>query len=285
VYIAEEAIWLFFDPPHFPQKADAISGVTDDRAHGSGQGTTFGPSGFAIGPGADDNDQSLGDLARPAAGWIRSPPMIQRPTRLLLAALLVVTVVVVMARRPILRSAGWALVAEDAVETGDVIVVPEWATDPGALEAADLVHAGIADRVAVLLVSPGPAARELARRGISPSGEAPRIVRLLTALGLEQVEQIPAFADGTETEGQVLLRWLEQRRFRSAIVVSLPDHSRRLRRVLRRSMKGGTAKVVVSSTRFSAFDPDHWWESRGGTRTEIEEMEKLLLDLVRHPIG
>jgi hypothetical protein len=40
-----------------------------------------------------------------------------------------------------------------------------------------------------------------------------------------------------------------------------------------------------SSARYSAFKPEHWWESHGGTRTEIQEMEKLLLDFVRQPIS
>jgi len=32
-------------------------------------------------------------------------------------------------------------------------------------------------------------------------------------------------------------------------------------------------------------DPGRWWETRDGVRTEIIEFQKLLLDLIRHPIG
>jgi hypothetical protein len=43
--------------------------------------------------------------------------------------------------------------------------------------------------------------------------------------------------------------------------------------------------VHPTSARYSDFDPDRWWGSRGGIRIEIEELEKLLLDVVRHPIS
>jgi alpha-L-arabinofuranosidase len=69
------------------------------------------------------------------------------------------------------------------------------------------------------------------------------------------------------------------------VVVSTSDHSRRLRRVIHRSMKGHSTKVTSHSTRYSAFDPDRWWQSRRGIRTEVVELQKLLLDVVRHPIS
>jgi hypothetical protein len=43
--------------------------------------------------------------------------------------------------------------------------------------------------------------------------------------------------------------------------------------------------VHTVSARFPDFNPDLWWGSRGGVRLEIEELEKLLLDIVRHPIS
>ena len=69
------------------------------------------------------------------------------------------------------------------------------------------------------------------------------------------------------------------------IVVTNADHSRRLRRVLRRSMRGLQTKVIVRASRYSAFDPDRWWTTRAGARTGIVEIEKLLLDVVRHPMS
>ena len=35
----------------------------------------------------------------------------------------------------------------------------------------------------------------------------------------------------------------------------------------------------------ASFHPDRWWDTRGGIRTEIIELRKLLLDLVLHPMS
>jgi hypothetical protein len=188
-------------------------------------------------------------------------------------------------RRPLLRAAGEALVVDEPVEPSDVIVVPQWAGAAGAIDAADLVHHGIAGHVAVLPGPSGPAHQELARRGIAYTDESAHIVQLLGSLGVAMIEVIPNAASGTDAEGSVLPSWCDQHQFRSIVVVSLPDHSRRVRRVLHRSFLGHPTRVVVRSARYSSFDSNGWWKTRDGIRTEIMELEKLSLDIARHPIS
>src|SRR5438552_243813 len=98
---------------------------------------------------------------------------------------------VTVVRDPILRTVGRALVVDEAVGPADVIVLPEWAAGAGAIEAADLVHSGIANRVAVFPEPPKPADRELARRGIPFQDETTDLVQLLGRLGVAEVEVIP----------------------------------------------------------------------------------------------
>jgi len=190
-------------------------------------------------------------------------------------------------RRSILRAVGWALVVNDPIEPADTIVVSLDADGAGALEAADLIHSRMATRVAIFTGSPDPVAGEFMRRGVPYEDEAARSVRQLRSLGVETIDQIPGSVMGTEDEGPVLSDWCNRRGVRSVIVVSTPDHSRRIRRMLHRSVKGHQTRVMVrpASARYPHFDPDRWWESRGGVRVEIEEGEKLLLDIVRHPIS
>jgi hypothetical protein len=189
-------------------------------------------------------------------------------------------------RGSILRAAGGALVADDLLGPADIIVVASDADGAGVLEAADLVHSGVAPRVAVFADPPDPVVdREFIRRGVPYEDVGARATRQLKALGVETIEQIPRAVVGTEDEGRVLPDWCDQHGFRSVVVVSTADHSRRLRRVLRRSMKGHQTTVTVRRARFSSFDPDRWWRSREGIRTEIVELQKLLLDVTRHPFS
>lgn len=184
-----------------------------------------------------------------------------------------------------LRALGGTLVVDEAIEPADVIVVPKWAGGAGAIEAADLVHRGIANRVALLREPPQPADQELTRRGVHYVDGNAGLVELLHTLGVANVDIIPDAAGGTEAEGQVLLSWGRQRQIRSMIVVSTPDHSRRVRRVLHRVSRGHPTRVMVRAARYSPFEPDTWWTTREGIRTEIVELQKLLLDVIRHPLS
>jgi hypothetical protein len=55
--------------------------------------------------------------------------------------------------------------------------------------------------------------------------------------------------------------------------------------MLDRVMKGHPTRVTVQSARYSSFDPDRWWETRGGVRAGIVEFQKLVLDVVLHPMS
>jgi hypothetical protein len=190
-----------------------------------------------------------------------------------------------LVRDPILRSVGLALVVDEPVEQADVIVVPQWAGTGAAVDAADLVHGGVARRVAVLAEPPEPAERELTHRGIPFEDRGADLIQLLRRLGVAEVERIPTPAGGTDAEAQVVADWCEQHDLHSVIVISSPDHSRRVRRVLHRSLAGHLPKVVIRSARYSSFDPNRWWETRDNIRTLMIESQKLLVDIARHPIS
>ena len=186
-------------------------------------------------------------------------------------------------RQPVLRAAGWALVVNQPVAPADIIVLSLDSDGAGALEAADLVQSGISKRVAVFTDPPSGVEHEFIRRGLPFEDAAARQIRQLRSLGVTDIVQISRI-DGTESEGQVLPPWCDEHQLRSIVVVATKDHSRRLRRVLDRDMKGHPTHVTVRSARYSSFDPDRWWETRGGIRTEIVELQKLLLDFVLHPM-
>jgi uncharacterized SAM-binding protein YcdF (DUF218 family) len=188
-------------------------------------------------------------------------------------------------RAPALRAAGWALVVIEPVGPADMIVVSLDSGGAGALEAADLVQRGIATRVAVFTDPPSGPDREFIRRGLPYENDSARQIRQLRSLGVTDVEEIARIEAGTEGEGQALPQWCDQHQVRSIVFVSARDHSRRVRRMLNRIMKGDSTGVTVQPARYSNFDPDRWWETRAGIRTEIFELQKLVLEFVLHPMS
>jgi hypothetical protein len=190
---------------------------------------------------------------------------------------------------PVLRAAGWALVINEPLAPADIIVVSAAADGAGALEAAELVQSGIATRVAVFSDPPTGEDHEFIRRGLPYEDGAARQIRQLGWLGVTDVVRIPRTEveteAGTQGEAQALPPWCDQHQFRSIVLVTSTDHSRRLRRVLNRVMKGHPTRVTVQPAHYSRFDPDQWWKTRAGVRTEIVELQKLVLDAVIHPLS
>jgi hypothetical protein len=217
-------------------------------------------------------------------------PMTFRWTRsgsVLLAVVLVAAVVVgaPSVREWGLRAAGRALVAEEPLKPADVIVISSHSAGAGALEAADLVHSGIARRVAVFADPPDGEDLEFIRRGLPYDDAAARQVRQLERLGVTEIMQISGKEAGTDGEGRMLPSWCDQHAFRSVVFVAARNHSRRTQRVLDRLMKGHPTRVTVRAERYSGFDPDRWWQTRGGARAELVEFQKLVLDVVLHPLS
>jgi hypothetical protein len=187
-------------------------------------------------------------------------------------------------REQVLRTAGWALVVNEPVAPADIIVISLDSSGAGALEAADLVQGGIATRVAVFTDPPSGEDHEFIRRGLPYEDASARQIRQLRWLGVTDVAQIPRTEGGTEGEVQVFPPWCDEHQFRSIVFVAARDHSRRLRRMLDRVMKGHPTRITVRPARYSSFDPDRWWKTREGVRAEIVELQKLALDAVLHPM-
>src|SRR6201990_3593295 len=122
----------------------------------------------------------------------------------IIAALVLVTFAILAVRpirEPVLRAAGWALVVKDEpVDPADMIVVSIDSDGAGALEAVDLVHSGVAKRVAVFQDPPSGEDFEFIRRGLPYEDAGARQIRQLNMLGVTDVTQIGR-NDGTQNEG------------------------------------------------------------------------------------
>jgi hypothetical protein len=164
------------------------------------------------------------------------------PTWFMIVLALAVAGFMIFAVRPfpesVLRAAGWALVVNgEPLVPADIIVLTVDSGGAGALEAADLVRSGVSRRVAVFDEPQQIDHTEFVRRGLPYEDEGARQIRELMTLGVTDVVHISK-VNGTGDEGQALPQWSDEQHLQSIVVVATKDHSRRLRRVLDRAMKG-----------------------------------------------
>ena len=188
-------------------------------------------------------------------------------------------------REPVLRAAGWALIVNESVAPAEIVVIVPGIGGGGVLEAADLVQSGIATRVAVFADPPSGEDHEFIRRGLPYEDAAARQTDQLKWLGVTDVVQIPRADAEPESVVEVLPAWCDQHRFRSIVFVANREYSRWLQRVLDRVMKGHSTRITVQPSRYSGFDPDQWWKTRTGVRIAIVELQRLVLEVLLHPIS
>lgn len=204
-----------------------------------------------------------------------------------LAAFLIVVLLaasVAPIRDALLRAAGNMLVREDSPIHADVIVISVDSGGAGVLEASDLMRQRLAPSVAIFADPPVAVDREFLRRGLQYHDAAAQEVQELHELGVTSVVRIPRGVQGTRDEIAALRDWCQPHAIHSLMFVSTKDHTRRTRRILHRSMSRAIRFAVIGS-KYSDFKPDGWWSSRGGLRIEIVESQKLLLDVLMHPLS
>jgi len=195
------------------------------------------------------------------------------------------TLVIPPVRLTVLRSLGQFLVETEPLQHADVIILSVDSDGAGVLEATDLVREHVAGRVALFADPPDSVDREFLRRGVPYHNAAAVSVGQLHDLGVNEVDVIARAVSGTNDESSDLVAWCAQHDYRTVIFISLRDHTHRAARILARATRAHGLKVTVRGSRYSQFDPDAWWQSRGGVRIEIVEAEKLLADMLLHPFS
>ena len=185
-----------------------------------------------------------------------------------------------------MRSIGRLIAIQQPLpKSADIIVVAIDADGAGTLEAANLVHRGVSSRVAVFTDPPTAVDREFLRRGLPYHDQGAISIHQLQMLGVDNVVLIPRGASGSQQEGEILPQWCDEQHYHSVVLVTSGDHSRRLSRIMRRSLRGHQTTVTIDSSPYADFNLDSWWETRAGVREGIFELQKLIFDVIRHPMS
>jgi uncharacterized SAM-binding protein YcdF (DUF218 family) len=174
-----------------------------------------------------------------------------------------------------LRNAGHWLTREDPLEHADVIVVLSGGLPYRAQGAADVYKAGYAPEVWVSYPT-GPQ-QELGELGIHFVGEEEYNREIVIHEGVPE-NKVVIFPDviiNTEDEVQETAREMRRQGKHVAIIVTSPQHTRRVR-ALWKAIAGKDLKAVVRAAPADPFDADHWWRNTQDSLAVVREMLGLV---------
>jgi uncharacterized SAM-binding protein YcdF (DUF218 family) len=188
----------------------------------------------------------------------------KRARLFVLAVLILVAVVVAF------RGAGRWLEREDPLAHADVIFVLSGAMPQRAVEGAKVFAMGYAPEV--WLSRPESPADELAELGIHFAGEEDYNRQILIHEGVPEaaIHLLPEPVANTEKELQEVGREMRSRGKTTIILVTSPQHTRRVW-TLWQKLVGGDSRAMVRAAPNDPFDADHWWRSTRDIYSVVHE--------------
>jgi uncharacterized SAM-binding protein YcdF (DUF218 family) len=175
----------------------------------------------------------------------------------------------------VFRNAGHWLVREDPVGKADVIVVLSGGLPFRAEAAASIFKSGYAP--AVWVSRPGGPREELAALGIHFVGEEEYNREVLVNEGVPNstIQIFPDAIANTQEEVQEISREMRRDGMHSVIIVTSPQHTRRVK-ALWRKLVGDDPQLIVRAAPDDPFDADHWWRNTQDVLAVVRESLGLL---------
>lgn len=188
-----------------------------------------------------------------------------------LAVLLALGVAAVVA----FRGVGRWLICQDALRPANAIVVLSGAMPERAEEAAQIFHGGYAHEV--WITHPASPAKELASLGIQFKGEDDysREVLLREGVPPNDILILPGTIIDTEQEVDEITREMRNERMTTVIIVTSPQHTRRVR-VLWRELAPRNLHAIVRAAYQDRFHANHWWRNTHDALAVTRELLGLL---------
>jgi uncharacterized SAM-binding protein YcdF (DUF218 family) len=199
------------------------------------------------------------------------PAFRTRPFRVLLAPAAAVALLW-FGRHFVLATAGRLLVAEDAVEPVEMIIVSDADMLGGTLEAAHLYQDGVSTRIVLPELASDSVAEEIRRLGGSGWSPTDYAAWLLERSGVPKstIQILPGVVDGTDSEIVAVAAFAREQEPSSVLYITARTHTARTRRLLRSQLPPGT-RLLVRSPRTDDFAVDSWWHSREQSRYVVME--------------
>ena len=172
------------------------------------------------------------------------------------------------------RGAGKWLIREDPLAKADAIVVLSGSMPARAEEAARVFQTGYAPEVWVS--RPDSPASELQQLGVNFTGEEGynRDVLIHEGVPASVIKIFPEPIVNTEEEVEEILRMMRELHKQRVIIVTSPQHTRRVR-VLWRHLSDGNLQMSAHAAYQDPFDAAGWWRTTRDTYSVARELMGL----------
>lgn len=186
---------------------------------------------------------------------------------IVLLFLVALCAVVYFARHPIMRFTAESWVIDEPAGHADVILVlgdDNFYADRST-HAAELFRQGVAP---VVVVS--------GRRLRPNAGIVELMEHDLVERGVPKDKIVPFTHDADDTleEAEALAKFVNDRHWKSVVIVTSNYHTRRVRYIYGKIFLPGSA-VSVASARDGEFDPERWWEKRKSIKLFTRELAAM----------
>jgi uncharacterized SAM-binding protein YcdF (DUF218 family) len=180
-----------------------------------------------------------------------------------LCAILAVALLVWAVHGPVLRGLASTLSIEDPLAEADVIVVVAGGTPFRERAAADLYRQGWAPRVLISRATNPPRVEALVALGVRPLDLQAEARAALLKYGVPATALVPLDEPvrTTEEELTVVKREARSRKWRRLILVTSPEHTRRVKTVWYRAGEG-QMDMAIRGTPYTRAPGDGWWRDR-----------------------
>jgi len=179
---------------------------------------------------------------------------------------------------PILSQLGQYLVVQHPPAKSDLIVCLAGGDVERGLASADLFARGLAPRIFIAREPLPEGLETLKQKGIAYPESIDLVTMIFRGLGVPESAVIRSDqpVESTFEEAERVGALIQDKKYRSLILVTSPTHSRRAWLTFRKAIPDKDFRITVAPTPYSKFRAEDWWKNRRYVREVIIEYQKLV---------
>jgi len=186
---------------------------------------------------------------------------------------------------PILTGMGKFLVVAHSPQKSDLIVCLTGSNVERGLATADAYEMGFAPRIFLARETPPDGVAVLMERDLNYPENKDLLLMLLKGLGVPRDTLLISdqSVGSLFEEAELVRKVVDERGYRSIIVITSPTHSRRVWLTFRKVFKGDEdIRILVTPSTYSNFKPEDWWKKGSYSQKVVTEYGKLIFNSLKY---